>query len=434
MRPAEGVAKHIKGFFNAKGGVPVDELVEKGVRRLEWAKAHMSVLQDIRERLVKERTLEGVKVGMALHVEAKTGILALTLAEAGAKVRLASCNPLSTDDSVALALKEHYGLETYAKKGESNKEYYANLNSVLDMGPDFVIDDGADLITIIHTERRNLLKKVKGGNEETTTGVVRLRSMAAEGKLEFPVISVNDAHMKFMFDNRYGTGQSTFDGFMNATNLLIAGKHLVVAGYGWCGRGIAMRAKGMGANVIVTEVDPVRAIEAKMDGYEVMPMLEAAKLADIIITATGNKDIIRAEHLKVLKDGCVIGNSGHFDNEVSKIALVKLAGKPQRVRESVDQYAFKDGRKAYLIAEGRLMNLAAGQGHPVEIMDMSFAIQALSLEHLVKNHKKMEPQVYNVPEELDQLVARTKLKVMGVSIDSLTKGQKKYLGGWQEGT
>ncbi len=412
----------------------MDELVEKGVRRLEWARAHMSVLQDIKERLVSEGTLKGVKVGMALHVEAKTGILALTLAEAGAKVRLASCNPLSTDDSVATALKEHYGLETYAKKGESNKEYYANLNSVLDMGPDFVIDDGADLITIIHTERRDLLKKVKGGNEETTTGVVRLRAMAAEGKLEFPVISVNDAHMKFMFDNRYGTGQSTFDGFMNATNLLIAGKHLVVTGYGWCGRGIAMRAKGMGANVIITEVDPVRAIEAKMDGYEVMPMLEAAKLADIIITATGNKDIVRAEHLKVLKDGCVMGNSGHFDNEISKSALEKLAGKPQRVRESVDQYTFKDGRKAYLIAEGRLMNLAAGQGHPVEIMDMSFAIQALSLEHLVKNYKKLEPQVYNVPVELDQLVARTKLKVMGVTIDSLTKEQKKYLEGWQEGT
>jgi adenosylhomocysteinase len=412
----------------------MDELVEKGVRRLEWAKAHMAVLKDIRERLVEEKTLEGVKVGMALHVEAKTGILALTLAEAGAKVRLASCNPLSTDDSVAAALREHYGLETFAKKGESNEEYYANLNAVLDMSPEFVIDDGADLITILHTTRRDLLKKVKGGNEETTTGVVRLRAMAAEGKLEFPIISVNDAHMKFMFDNRYGTGQSTFDGFMNATNLLIAGKHLVVAGYGWCGRGIAMRAKGMGANVIVTEIDPVRAIEAKMDGYEVMPMLDAAKIADIIITATGNKDIIREEHLRVLKDGCVMGNSGHFDNEVSKKALEKLAKKPKRVREFVDEYTFKDGRKAYLIAEGRLMNLAAGQGHPVEIMDMSFATQALSLEYLVKNHKKLKAQVYNVPQELDQLVARTKLKTMGVRIDELTKEQKKYLEGWQEGT
>jgi adenosylhomocysteinase len=412
----------------------LDELIEKGTRRLEWARAHMGVLADIRSRLVRDRTLEGVKVGMALHVEAKTGILALTIAEAGAQVRLASCNPLSTDDSVALALKHHYGLDTYAKKGESNEEYYANLNAVLDMRPDFVIDDGADLITILHTTRRDLLPNVKGGNEETTTGVVRLRSMAAEGKLEFPVISVNDAHMKFMFDNRYGTGQSTFDGFMNATNLLIAGKHLVVAGYGWCGRGIAMRAKGMGANVIVTEVDPIRAIEARMDGYEVMPMMEAAKVADIIISATGNKDIIRREHLEVLKDGCVMGNSGHFDNEISKTGLEALAGKGTRVRESVDQYTFGDGRKAYLIAEGRLMNLAAGQGHPVEIMDMSFAIQALSLEHLVKNHRSMGPKVYNVPEELDQQVARTKLAVMGITIDELTKEQKKYLQGWQEGT
>ncbi|MBI0584414.1 MAG: adenosylhomocysteinase [Methanomassiliicoccus sp.] len=412
----------------------MDELIEKGVRRLEWARAHMGVLEDVRSRLIRDRTLEGVKVGMALHVEAKTGILALTIAEAGAKVRLASCNPLSTDDSVAMALKHHYGLDTYAKKGESNEEYYANLNAVLDMGPDFVIDDGADLITILHTTRRDLLANVKGGNEETTTGVVRLRSMAAEGKLEFPVISVNDAHMKFMFDNRYGTGQSTFDGFMNATNLLIAGKRLVVAGYGWCGRGIAMRAKGMGANVIVTEVDPVRAIEAKMDGYDVMQMIEAVKVADIIISATGNKDIIRREHLEVLKDGCVMGNSGHFDNEISKTSLDSLAGPPVRVRESVDRYTFGDGRRAYLIAEGRLMNLAAGQGHPVEIMDMSFAIQALSLEHLVKNHSALKPQVYNVPEELDQQVARTKLKVMGVRIDKLTNEQRKYLQGWQEGT
>ncbi len=412
----------------------MDELIDKGVRRLEWARAHMGVLRAIRERLVEDRTLKGVKVAMALHVEAKTGILALTLAEAGADVRLASCNPLSTDDSVSVALRKHYGLDTYAKKGESNEEYYANLNAVLDIRPDYVIDDGADLITILHTNRRDLLGNVKGGNEETTTGVVRLRAMAAEGKLEFPVISVNDAHMKFMFDNRYGTGQSTFDGFMNATNLLIAGKRMVVAGYGWCGRGIAMRAKGMGANVIVTEIDPVRAIEAKMDGFEVMPMLDAARIADIIITASGNKDIVRREHLEVLKDGCVLGNSGHFDNEISKTALEALSGPPLRVRESVDQYTFRDGRHAYLIAEGRLMNLAAGQGHPVEIMDMSFAIQALSLEHLVRNHATLQPKVYNVPEELDQIVARTKLEVMGVRIDELTAEQRKYLQGWQEGT
>ncbi|KQM11659.1 adenosylhomocysteinase [Methanomassiliicoccales archaeon RumEn M1] len=412
----------------------MDDLLQKGVRRLEWARAHMGVLADVRERLAREQTLKGLRIGMALHVEAKTGMLALTLKEAGAQVRLASCNPLSTDDSVSLALREHYGLETYAKKGESSEEYYSNLNAVLDMRPDFVIDDGADLITLLHTTRRELLDGVKGGNEETTTGVMRLRAMAEEGMLRFPVISVNDAHMKYLFDNRYGTGQSTFDGFMNATNLLIAGKRLVVAGYGWCGRGIAMRAKGLGASVIVTEVNPVRAIEAKMDGFEVMPMLDAVRVADIVITATGNKDILRREHIEALKDGAVLGNSGHFDNEVSKMALESLAGKPTRVRDMVDQYTMPDGRRAYLIAEGRLMNLAAGQGHPVEIMDMSFAIQALSLEHLVKNHASMEPRVYDVPEELDQQVARTKLKVMGVRIDALTEEQRKYLEGWQEGT
>jgi len=358
----------------------------------------------------------------------------VSLAEAGAKVRLASCNPLSTDDSVALALRERHGIETYAKKWESTEEYYSNLNSVLDMGPDYVIDDGADLITMLHTERRELLPMVKGGNEETTTGVIRLRSMAQEGKLQFPVISVNDAQMKYLFDNRYGTGQSTFDGFMNATNLLIAGKRLVVAGYGWCGRGIAMRAKGLGASVIVTEVDPIRAIEAKMDGYEVMPMMEAVKVADVIISATGVKDIVRKEHFQVIKDGCVLGNSGHFDNEVSKKALEELGAQPQKVRELVDEYLLPGGKKVYLIAEGRLMNLAAGQGHPVEIMDMSFSIQALALQHLVKEHASLRPGVYEVPKELDQEVARIKLRTMGVAIDKLTPEQIKYISAWQEGT
>jgi len=411
-----------------------DDLLVKGVRRLEWASTHMKVLAAIRQRLVKERSLEGVRVGMALHVEAKTGMLAVTLAQAGAKVRLASCNPLSTDDSVSLALREEHGIETYAKKWESTEEYYRNLNSVLDLDPEFVIDDGADLITMLHTERRAQLKKVKGANEETTTGIIRLRSMAQAGKLEFPVISVNDAQMKYLFDNRYGTGQSTFDGFMNATNLLVAGKDLVVAGYGWCGRGIAMRAKGLGANVIVTEVDPIRAIEAKMDGFQVMPMLEAAKVADVIISATGCKDIVTREHLKVLKDGCVLGNSGHFDNEISKKELEEYGGKPRKVREFVDEYPLPGKRKAYLIGEGRLMNLAAGQGHPVEIMDTSFSIQALSLEYLVKHHQELKPGVYNVPAELDQTVAKLKLESMGVKIDSLSKGQKHYLAAWQEGT
>jgi adenosylhomocysteinase len=410
-----------------------DELVVKGRRRLEWAEAHMKVLAQVRSRQMGEGTLKGTKVGMALHVEAKTGMLAISLARAGAEVRLASCNPLSTDDSVAAALKEQ-GIKVYAKKWESTDEYYENLNQVLDMGPDYVIDDGADLITMLHTSRKDQLGSVRGANEETTTGVIRLRSMAREGKLRFPVMAVNDAQMKFLFDNRYGTGQSTFDGFMNATNLLVAGKTLVVAGYGWCGRGIAMRAKGLGANVVVTEVDPIRAIEARMEGYQVMPMAQAAPQADIVISATGCKDVVRREHLEVLKDGCVLGNSGHFDNEVSRKALEDLAGAPKRVREFVDEYRFQDGRRAYLIAEGRLMNLSAGQGHPVEIMDMSFSIQALALEHLVRNSASMMPDVYTIPKEMDNEVARLALSSMGVAIDTLNQDQLDYLHGWKEGT
>jgi adenosylhomocysteinase len=409
------------------------ELVVKGSRRLEWAEAHMKVLAQVRSRQMEEGTLKGTKVGMALHVEAKTGMLAISLARAGAVVRLASCNPLSTDDSVAAALKAQ-GIKVYAKKWESTDEYYENLNQVLDMGPDFVIDDGADLITMLHTSRKDQLESVRGANEETTTGVIRLRSMASEGRLRFPVMAVNDAQMKFLFDNRYGTGQSTFDGFMNATNLLVAGKTLVVAGFGWCGRGIAMRAKGLGANVVVTEVDPIRAIEARMEGYQVMPMAQAAPQADIVISATGCKDVVRREHLLVLKDGCVLGNSGHFDNEVSRKALEDLAGAPKRVREFVDEYRFQDGRRAYLIAEGRLMNLSAGQGHPVEIMDMSFSIQALALEHLVRNSGSMRPEVYTIPKEMDDEVARLALSSMGVAIDTLNQDQLDYLHSWKEGT
>jgi adenosylhomocysteinase len=410
------------------------ELLLKGSRRLGWAEAHMNVLKEIGGRMQEEGSLKGVKVGMALHVEAKTGMLAVTLARAGAKVRLASCNPLSTDDSVALALREERGIEVFARKGESQEEYYQNLNNVLDLHPDFVVDDGADLITMLHTVRREQLKEVKGGNEETTTGVIRLKAMASDGKLMFPIMAVNDARMKYLFDNRYGTGQSTFDGFMNATNLLVAGKTLVVAGYGWCGRGVAMRAKGLGADVIVTEVDPIRAIEARLDGFQVMRMMDAVGRADIIISVTGCKDVLRAEHFNAIKDGCVLGNSGHFDNEISKKALKDMAAPPVRVREQVERYDLRDGRKVYLIAEGRLMNLAAGQGHPVEIMDMSFSIQALALEHMVKNHGSMEPKVHSVPPEMDELVARIKLKTMGLSIDELTSAQKRYLVDWQEGT
>jgi len=416
------------------GSMAKKELVEKGVRRIEWARTHMKVLENIRERMVKEQTFEGLKVGMALHTEAKTAVLALTIQEAGADVRLTSCNPLSTDDSVAVALNEKYGLTTYAKKGQNTKDYYQSLNKVLDMKPDYVIDDGADLIFLLHTKRKELLPKIKGANEETTTGVMRLRSMAQQGALKFPVMSVNDAYMKYLFDNRYGTGQSTMDGFMAATNLVIAGKDFVVAGYGWCGRGIAMRAKGMGADVTVCEVDPIRAIEAKLDGYAVMPMSQAVRGADIIVSATGCKDVVTAKDINAMKDGCVLANSGHFDNEISKSALLKLSKRHAQVRDSVEEFELKDGRKVYLLAEGRLVNLAAGQGHPVEIMDMSFAIQALCLEYLDFSAQTLEPEVYDVPDHLDDQVARLKLQTMGVKIDKLSKDQRTYVRSWREGT
>jgi adenosylhomocysteinase len=411
----------------------VSELVDRGTLRVEWARAHMPVLAAVREGLVASKALKGLKIGMALHTEAKTGVLALTLKEAGAKVRLASCNPLSTDDSVAAALNERFGIETYAKKWETTEQYYENLNKVLDLEPDLVIDDGADLIHLLHTKRTDLQKRVRGGNEETTTGIVRLRAMEREGKLAFPVVDVNDAKMKHLFDNRYGTGQSTMDGIMTATNLLVAGKTFVVAGYGWCGRGIAYRADGLGANVVVTEVDPVKAIEATMDGFRVMRMADAVKDADFIVTATGMKDVVREEHLKAIKDGCVLANAGHFDNEVSKADLERL-GKKRRVREFVDEYALKGGKKVYLLAEGRLVNLAAGQGHPAEIMDMSFAIQALSAEFLAREAGSLGKRVVPVPEEIDERVARLKLETMAASIDSLTPDQRRYAETWSEGT
>ncbi len=411
-----------------------DELLDKGIRRIEWAKANMPVLAEIRKRMVKEQSFEGLKVGMALHTEAKTAVLALTIQEAGADVRLTGCNPLSTDDSVALALNKEYGLETYAERGQSNKDYYTSLNKVLDMRPDFVIDDGADLIFLLHTKRRELLSNIKGANEETTTGIMRLRAMAQEGSLRFPVMAVNDAYMKYLFDNRYGTGQSTMDGIMNATNLTIAGKNFVVAGYGWCGRGIAMRAKGMGADVTVCEVDPIRAIEAKLDGFAVAQMGKAIRTADFVVSATGCKDVVTASDMLAAKDGCVLANSGHFDNEISKASLRKLARKVTKVRDHVDEYQLKGGKRLYLLADGRLVNLAAGQGHPVEIMDMSFAIQALALEYLDFSAQSLEPDVYDVPDRLDEGVARLKLQTMGVKIDKLSKEQQKYIRSWKEGT
>jgi len=412
----------------------MSELGERGARRIEWARDHMPVLAAIREELKRKKTLRGLRIAMALHVEAKTGVLALSLREAGAKVRLASCNPLSTDDSVATALAEVHGLEVYAKKWQTTEEYYENLHKVLDLKPELVIDDGADLVFLLHTKRTDLLPGVRGGNEETTTGIIRLRAMERDGALRFPMIDVNDAQMKHLFDNRYGTGQSTFDGLMNATNLLIAGKTFVVAGYGWTGRGIAMRARGMGARVVVTEVDPVKAIEASMDGYEVLPMARAVRAADFIVSATGVKDIVTAAHFGAMKDGVVLANAGHFDNEISRADLERSSKSKRRVREFVDEYLLPGNKRAYLVAEGRLVNIAAGQGHPVEIMDMSFAIQAASAGHLAENASKLKPLLYPVPPELDMKVAKLKLRSLGLRIDHLTKAQRAYLGSWQEGS
>jgi len=409
-------------------------LLEKGRLRLGWAEAHMPVLQKIAARLREEKPLEGYNVSMALHVEAKTGILALTLKEAGANVRLASCNPLSTDDSVALALNEIYGLPTFARKGESAEEYYAHLEATLEVPPGFIIDDGCDLINMVHTSHRHLLPGIRGANEETTTGIVRLRAMEKAGELKFPVMSVNEAAMKHFFDNRYGTGQSTFDGIFTATNLLIAGKNFVVAGYGWCGRGIALRARGMGARVIVTEVNPVRAVEAVMDGFRVMPMVEAASEADFIVTVTGNRDVVGEAVLGRLKDGCVLANAGHFNNEIDLDWLGANAEARRRVREFIEEFTLPGGRKINVLADGRLVNLAAGQGHPAEIMDMSFALQALALEYLVKYAGNLGPGVHELPGELDEIVARLKLEAMGTEIDRLTGRQKEYLESWDEGT
>ena len=410
------------------------ETIARGEARLRWARERMPVLAAVRERIKKSGALKGAKIGMALHTEAKTGVLALTLSEAGAEVSLTSCNPLSTDPCVAAALDAKGDIACYAKKGQTNQEYYKCLNKVIDFSPDYVIDDGADLIFLLHTKRKEKLAKVKGANEETTTGIVRLKAMAAEGALKFPVISINGADMKHLFDNRYGTGQSTFDGIMSSTNLLVAGRKFVVAGYGWCGRGIAMRARGMGARVVVTEIDPVKAVEARLDGFDVAQMIDAAKDADFIVTATGCKDVVRKEHLKVINDKCVLANSGHFDNEISKPDLEAMSKSTRAARENTTEYALKNGKKVYLLAEGRLVNLAAGQGHPVEIMDMSFALQALGVEYLAKNHGKMDAKVHEIPRELDEWVAWVALKSMEVEIDRLTKEQEKYLNEWREGT
>lgn len=409
------------------------DAAERGTLRIGWAQDHMDVLREVTRDLVDGQRLKGWRVGMAMHVEAKTAVLALRLREAGAEVALTSCNPLTTDDAVATALRDRYDMACFAERGQSREAYYGSLNRVLDAEPQIVVDDGGDLTFLLHRERTDLLEGIRGGTEETTTGVVRLQAMEKEGSLRFPVINVNEAQMKYLFDNRYGTGQSTLDGIMSATNLLLAGKHLTVAGYGWCGRGIALRARGMGAHVTVTEVHPVRAVEAKLDGFPVMPMEEAARSSDVIVTATGVRDVVRGEHLKVLKDGCVLANAGHFDVEIAKADLEAASTSRRRVREFVEEFVLQDGRKLYLLGEGRLINLVAGQGHPVEIMDTSFALQALAVLHL-SEREDLRAAVYPVPREMDEAVARTRLETLGVRIDVLTQEQRDYMAGWEVGT
>ncbi|AGK61048.1 adenosylhomocysteinase [Archaeoglobus sulfaticallidus PM70-1] len=408
------------------------DFLESGYGKIEWAERHMKVMEKIREIFSKEKPLEGYKIGMALHVEAKTAVLVKTLVAGGAEVAITGCNPLSSQDDVSAALRD-MGIECYAKRGMSDEEYYSALNKVLDSKPDVIIDDGADLIFLLHGERYDLAERVLGASEETTTGVIRIRAMEREGILSFPVIDVNDALTKYLFDNRYGTGQSTWDGVLRATNMLIAGKKVVVAGYGWCGRGIAMRAKGLGAKVIITEVDEIRALEAVMDGFEVMKMEDAAKVGDIFITATGNRDVIVEDHFKLMKDGAILANSGHFNVEINIPSLERLSKSKREVRNWVTEYDLGD-KRLYLLAEGRLVNLVSGDGHPIEVMDMSFSDQALAVRYIVENHEKLENKVYRLPEELDRMVARLKLKSMGVDIDELSESQKKYLSDWRQGT
>jgi adenosylhomocysteinase len=410
-------------------------LAEGGRRRIEWAEREMPVLRLIRERFEKEKPLKGVRMSACLHVTAETANLMRTLQAGGADVVLTASNPLSTQDDVAAALVNIWEIPTFAIKGEDNATYYKHLSAALDHKPQMTMDDGADLVSVLHKDRRELLPDVIGGTEETTTGVIRLRAMAADKMLNFPVIAVNDAMTKHFFDNRYGTGQSTVDGIIRATNVLLAGKNFVVAGYGWCGRGLASRARGMGAQVIVTEVDPLKALEAVMDGYQVMPMLEAAKVGDIFCTVTGDLNVIDGHHFEVMKDGAIVSNSGHFNVEINIPALAAMSkGEPTLVRPFVDQYETKDGRKINILGEGRLINLASAEGHPASVMDMSFANQALSAEYMLKNADKLEKTVYSVPADIDAEIARIKLSAMGVQIDTLTDEQVKYLNSWEEGT
>jgi len=409
-------------------------LADAGKARIDWAAREMPVLAELSDQFAATRPLEGLRVGGCLHITTETANLVRVLKAGGARVTLCASNPLSTQDDVAAALVAHEDIPVFAVRGEDSARYYAHIEAVLDHRPQLTMDDGADLVTTVHRRRTERLADLRGGCEETTTGVLRLRAMAREGALKYPVIAVNDALTKHLFDNRYGTGQSTLDGIIRATNILLAGKYFVVAGYGWCGRGIAMRAKGHGAHVIVTEVDPTRALEASMDGFAVMPLAEAASVADFIVTATGDKHVVDRPHLERLKDGCVLANSGHFDVEINLPALRDLAVSRERPRPFVDEYRLADGRVIRLLAEGRLVNLAAAEGHPSAVMDMSFANQALSLVYLAQEDPALLPDVYPVPADIDGEVAERKLTAMGVRIDTLTKEQRRYIGSWREGT
>ena len=417
-----------------KGDVKDMSLADAGKRKIEWAAQQMPVLEIIRKRFVKEQPLRGLRASACLHVTSETANLMIALRDGGAETVLCASNPLSTQDEVAASLNRDFHIPTYAIKGEDNETYYSHLRAALEHKPQFTMDDGADLVTMLLTKRTDLVPNVIAGTEETTTGVIRLRAMAKDGTLKYPIIAVNDAQTKHFFDNRYGTGQSTLDGVIRATNLLLAGLKVVIAGYGWCGRGVAMRAKGHGADVIITEIDPTKGIEAVMDGFRVMPMAEAAKQGDVFITVTGNKSVIRAEHFEAMKSGAVVCNSGHFNVEIDIPALEKMSSGKREVRPLVDEYVLKGGRKVYLLGEGRLVNLATAEGHPAAVMDMSFANQALSAEYLMKNYKTLKPQVYVVPEHLDREIARLKLESMGHQLDKLTAEQERYLASWQEGT
>ncbi len=418
------ISSDVKGF----------ELADLGKKRIEWANQSMKVLQIIRKEFIKNQPLKGIRVSACLHVTAETANLMIALRDGGADVALCASNPLSTQDDVAASLVRDYNIPVFAIKGEDNDSYYSHIMAAVDHKPQITMDDGADLVGVLHTKRKTELANVIGGTEETTTGVIRLRAMAKEGVLQYPIVAVNDADTKHLFDNRYGTGQSTIDGIIRATNFLLAGSKFVVAGYGWCGRGLASRARGAGAEVIVTEIDPTKALEAVMDGFRVMSMEEAAKLGDVFCTVTGNKNVLARQHFEAMKDGAIISNSGHFNVEIDIPSLEKLSSSKRTTRNFVDEYTMKDGRRINLLGEGRLINLAAAEGHPASVMDMSFADQALCCDYVVKNHASLEKKVYTVPVDLDKRVAKLKLESLGIKIDRLTSEQEEYLASWNEGT